>query len=99
MEIKAVLDKEGYIESFAFANLSETVDLEGQIVVDIQENFNAFKYVYQSYKIIDGKVIYDKDRLTEEVQRDLNPPPTKEEKLEQRVLELENLVNQLLEKM
>ena len=93
MLVEVILDKDKYIESYSIVSQNENSYLNDAIQVEINEDPQAFRYVYDSYKIEDGAVIFDAEKLTSTL---LEPPPmTREEQLQKMIQDLLKRVEEL----
>lgn len=84
------LDENNYIEGYAVIG-----GLEGAIEVDLDEADIPFPH-YQAYQYIDGEIILDEDKLNELIEAEQNQPLSETEELKQRVAQLEEMVQALL---
>lgn len=84
------LDENNYIEGYAIIG-----GLEGAIEVDLDETDIPFPY-YQAYQYIDGEIILDETKLEELIEAEQNQPLSETEELKQRVAQLEEMVQTLL---
>lgn len=84
------LDENNYIEGYAIIG-----GLEGAIEVDLIEEDIPFPH-YQAYRYIDGEIILDEFKLEELIEAEQNPPLSETEELKQRVAQLEEMVQALL---
>lgn len=101
MEIQVVLDNERYIESYSIITLYPNCTLNNSITITMEDmltedDIKAFEYTYDCYKVIDNEVIFDGDKLTRVVNSE--PEITNEQKLENRITELEKIIKSLVSK-
>lgn len=99
MKIEVILDKDNYIESYTL--ISEGGYLNNSTVVDIEDiktenDLQGFEYTYDCYKIENDKVVFDDGKLLQIITE--KQPLTKEQELEKRIIELENIINLLVNK-
>jgi hypothetical protein len=84
------LDENNYIEGYAVIG-----GLEGAIEVDLNEADIPYPH-YQAYQYIDGEIILDESKLEELIEAEQNQPLSETEELKQRVAQLEEMVQALL---
>ena len=84
------LDENNYIEGYAIIGC-----IEGAIEVDLTEEDIPFPY-YEAYQYIDGEIILDESKLEELIEAEQNQPLSETEELKQRVAQLEEMVQALL---
>jgi hypothetical protein len=84
------VDENNYIEGYAVIG-----GLEGAIEVDLDETEIPFPH-YEAYQYIDGEIILDENKLNEIIEAENNQPLSETEELKQRVAQLEEMVQALL---
>lgn len=84
------LNKDNYIEGYAVVG-----GLEGAIEIDLDEADIPFPH-YQAYQYVDGKIILDEFKLEELIALEQNKPLSETEELKQRIAQLEEMVQTLL---
>jgi hypothetical protein len=84
------LDENNYIEGYAIIG-----GIEGAIEVDLDEADIPYPYC-QAYQYIDGEIILDESKLEELTKAKQNQPLSETEELKQRVAQLEEMVQALL---
>lgn len=94
MKIQVTLDSENYIDSYSIVDESPYSELNNSITIDIDEDLQAFYYVYNAYKVEDNKATLDKDKLNEIIQIPSNDL-TELELLRIRIKELEKRIELL----
>lgn len=94
MKVQVILDSNNYIESYSIVEENPLSELLDSITVDIDEDIQAFYYVYNAYKVEDDKVIFDKDKLTEMYQQPYSELSVIE-RLELKIKELESRIQDL----
>lgn len=84
------LDENNYIEGYAIVG-----GLEGAIEVDLDEAEIPFPH-YEAYQYINGEIVLDENKLNEIIEAENNQPLSETEELKQRVAQLEEMVQTLL---
>ena len=84
------LDENNYIEGYAVIG-----GIEGAIEVNLDEADIPYPHC-EAYRYIDGQIILDEDKLNEIIEAENNQPLSETEGLEQRVAQLEAMVQALL---
>lgn len=84
------LDENNYIEGYAIIGC-----IEGAIEVGLTEENIPFPH-YEAYQYIDGEIILDESKLAELIEAEQNQPLSETEELKQRVAQLEEMVQALL---
>ncbi len=84
------LDEDNYIEGYAVIG-----GIEGAIEVNLDEADIPYPHC-QAYQYIDGQIILDENKLNEIIEAENNQPLSETEELKQRVAQLEEMVQALL---
>ena len=93
MKLQILLDENNYIQSYLICEDSPGSVLNDSIEIDIEEDKDALYYIYDCYKYENNELILDHKKLNQEVNQEV---VSREQELENRIEQLEQLIKSLV---